>query len=94
MKLENGGYKLTDFEQDTLNTIEKFIEQAENHLDYLKKSKAHFEAMLLDSIDDEESLYDGEYWECEHSPLKRCIYKMDDSGELICIFCGEPEERK
>jgi len=94
MKLENGKYKLSEFEQDTLNTIDKFIEQAENHLEYLRKSKAHFEAVLLESLDTDETLFDGEYWECEKSPLKRCIYKIDDGGEMVCIFCGEPEERK
>lgn len=33
-------------------------------------------------------------WDCENSPVKKCVYDWDDFGDESCIFCGEPEERK
>jgi len=35
------------------------------------------------------------YWECELSPVKKCVYDVDnDEACDECIYCHMPEERK
>lgn len=34
------------------------------------------------------------FWECTASPIGWCVYDYEkDDGEM-CLFCGDPEERK
>ena len=34
-------------------------------------------------------------WDCKSSPFLFCAYNVvEDPAKDLCIFCGEPEERK
>jgi hypothetical protein len=34
-------------------------------------------------------------WECSESPIETCVYDEEkDPAHDICLFCGDPEERK
>ena len=33
-------------------------------------------------------------WDCPSGPLGYCAYTSDRSTHPLCVFCGEPEERK
>ena len=35
------------------------------------------------------------WWDCEHSPVKKCIYDSYNDPMLDhCLICGDPNERK
>lgn len=89
-------YELDKKEKKYLRTLNNKIDLISKVLKNFKKEKHTFEQAVLQKILDEsdyEYIYEGEDWECNLSPLGRCIY-TDQNGEPECIFCGEPEERK
>jgi hypothetical protein len=74
-----------------------------------KKSKPFIRKFIFDNLKDyltnkdieEEKIgcyYEGEWgWDCkgDGNPIDKCVYSMDICLEDdMCVFCGEPEERK
>lgn len=74
--------------------LESSVRKSKDLYNSCKRKYERYERLLINSLPVEVDLYNGEEWDCELSPIGRCIYKIDDCGELTCIFCGEPEERK
>lgn len=91
--VEKDKYELDDVEKMTLKMLKDNTKQARNFYDSCKRKQHKFESMLIQSIDIDKDIYDGDRWDCNLSPLGYCLYS-DDEGEPTCIFCGEPEERK
>lgn len=90
-------YELTYSEKARLSVLNTQIERVEKLTDKLENKRNKLEQDILDEIlqdTDYDSIFEGDYWECELSPLGRCIYTNDECGESVCIFCGESEERK
>lgn len=91
--VEKYKYELDDIESMTLKMLKDSTRQAENFYDGCKRKQHKFEQMLIQNIDKDKNIYDGERWDCNLSPLGYCLYSYE-GGEPTCIFCGEPEERK
>lgn len=91
--IEKIKYELDEIEKMTLKMLKDNTKQARNFYDSCKRKQHKFESMLIQSMDIDKDIYDGDRWDCNLSPLGYCLYS-DDEGEPICIFCGEPEERK
>lgn len=91
--VEKDKYELDEIEKMTLKMLKDNTKQARNFYDSCKRKQHKFESMLIQSIDTDKDIYDGDRWDCNLSPLGYCLYS-DDEGEPTCIFCGEPEERK
>lgn len=87
-------YELDDKEQVVLSMLKHSVKKAKDLYDSCERKYNKYEHLLISSLPIEDTLYDGEYWKCNLSPVGRCIYKIDSSGESVCVFCGEPEERK
>ena len=92
--VEKDKYELDELERMALKMLKDNTKQAEDLYDSCKRKQDRFERMLIQSIDVTKDLYNGEKWDCSLSPLGYCVYEEDECGELTCIFCGEPEERK
>lgn len=91
--VEKDKYELDDLEKMTLKMLKDNTKQAKDFYDSCKRKQRKFECMLVQELDINEEIYDGERWDCNLSPLGYCLYS-DEDGESTCIFCGEPEERK
>ena len=87
-------YELTNTEKKEYTKIKKNIIKYSSLLKNEQDKLKYFENNIINNLNINENLYEGEYWNCCLSPIGRCIYHMDNNGELSCIFCGEPEERK
>lgn len=87
-------WELDPIEKETLSMLKSSVKKSKDLYDSCKRKYERYERLLIGSLPVEEDLYDGEEWDCELSPIGRCIYKIEDCGEPTCIFCGEPEERK
>lgn len=87
-------WELDSTEGETLSMLKNSVKKSKDLYDSCKRKYERYERLLIGSLPVEEDLYDGEEWDCELSPVGRCIYKIEDCGEPTCIFCGEPEERK
>lgn len=87
-------WELDPIEKETLSMLKSSVKKSKDLYDSCKRKYERYESLLIGSLPVEEDLYDGEEWDCELSPIGRCIYKIEDCGEPTCIFCGEPEERK
>lgn len=87
-------WELDSVEKETLSMLESSVKKSKDLYNSCKRKYERYERLLIDSLPVEADLYNGEEWDCELSPIGRCIYKIDDCGELTCIFCGEPEERR
>lgn len=87
-------WELDPIEKETLSMLKSSVKKAKDLYDSCERKYNRYERLLIDSLPIEEDLYDGDEWDCELSPMGRCIYKIDSSGESVCVFCGEPEERK
>lgn len=87
-------WELDPIEKETLSMLKSSVKKSKDLYDSCKRKYERYESLLIGSLPIEEDLYDGEEWDCELSPIGRCIYKVEDCGESTCIFCGEPEERK
>jgi hypothetical protein len=44
-------------------------------------------------VSEDEIGYDNAGWDCEDSPIGKCIYNADYDYEC-CVYCDGPEERK
>lgn len=44
-------------------------------------------------VSEDEIGYDSDGWDCEDSPIGKCIYNADYDYEC-CVYCDGPEERK
>ena len=86
-------YILTKKEKIIYDNLKNRKKELEKELSYIKNKIFDFESNILTKFFPGEDIYDGEYWDCKNSPFNRCIYKYNQ-GDYICIFCGEPEERK
>ena len=87
-------YELDEDEKMAVSMLKSSTRKAEELFDSCKRKEIKYEHMLINKIDFEGPTYDGEHWDCNLSPIGRCIYTTDSCGEYVCIFCGEPEERK
>ena len=87
-------WELDSVEKETLSMLKSSVKKSKDLYDSCKRKYERYERLLIGSLPIEEDLYDSEEWDCELSPIGRCIYKVEDCGESTCIFCGEPEERK
>ena len=87
-------WELDSVEKETLSMLKSSVKKSKDLYDSCKRKYERYERLLIGSLPIEEDLYNGEEWDCELSPIGRCIYKVEDCGESTCIFCGEPEERK
>ena len=88
-------YELNDLEKMTLKMLKNSTEQAKNLYDSCKRKQNKFEDLLIQRINTNKEIYHGDKWDCNLSPLGYCLYEYDEcGGDYICIFCGEPEERK
>lgn len=87
-------WELDSVEKETLSMLESSVRKSKDLYNSCKRKYERYERLLIDSLPVEVDLYNGEEWDCELSPIGRCIYKIDNCGELTCIFCGEPEERR
>lgn len=94
---EKTKYELSENERLVLKMFKDDVKKAKHFLDSAERKLSKYEHILVNSIEDlhDADLYQGDEWECELSPIGRCIYKLDEYGnEYECVFCGEPEERK
>lgn len=91
--VEKYKYELDDMEKMVLKMLKDNTRQAKKFYDSCERKQSRFEHMLIQNIDIDKNIYDGDRWDCNLSPLGYCLYS-DDEGEPTCIFCGEPEERK
>lgn len=87
-------WELDPLERETLSMLKSSVKKSKDLYDSCKRKYNRYESLLISSLPIEEDLYDGDDWHCELSPIGRCVYKIDSSGESVCVFCGEPEERK
>lgn len=87
-------WELDSIEKETLSMLKSSVKKTKDLYDSCERKYNRYERLLIDSLPIEEDLYDGDEWDCELSPIGKCIYKIDSSGESVCVFCGEPEERK
>lgn len=92
--VEKDKYELDELEKMTLKMLKDNVKQAKDFYDSCKRKQSRFESMLIQRINTDKEIYDGDRWDCNLSPLGYCLYSYDESGEPCCIFCGEPEERK
>lgn len=92
--VEKDKYELDNLEKMTLKMLKDSTKQAKDLYDSCKRKQHKFEDMLIQNIDIDKDIYNGDKWDCNFSPLGYCLYSYDESGEPCCIFCGEPEERK
>lgn len=83
-------YELDNMERTTLSMLKDTEKQLYELHNSAKRKRERYESMLLEQFED---CYNGDYNECKLSPLNRCLYKFD-GNDYVCIFCGEPEERK
>ena len=91
--VEKDKYELNDLEKMTFKMLKDNTRQAKDFYDSCKRKQNKFESLLIQSLDIDKDLYDGDRWDCNLSPLGYCLYEYDE-GEYCCVFCGEPEERK
>lgn len=87
-------YELDKEEKDVLSMLKNNIEQLEKLLDSSKRKYNRYKTTLINKLDIQDELYKGDFNICNLSPFNHCIYKLDESNELVCVFCGEPEDRK
>ena len=87
-------YELEEDEKETLQMLKNTMNQAEQLYDSWKRKYHKYETTLIEKLDIDVNIYEGDYWECKLSPVGRCLYTEDFYGESVCVFCGEPEERK
>lgn len=92
--VEKDKYELDELEKITMKMLKDNTKQAKDFYDSCKRKQNKFESLLIQSLDIDKDLYGGDRWDCNLSPLGYCIYEEDECGESVCIFCGEPEERK
>ena len=92
--VEKDKYELSELEKITLKMLKDNTRQAKDFYDSCKRKQNKFESLLIQSLDIDKDLYNGDRWDCNLSPLGYCIYEEDECGESVCVFCGEPEERK
>lgn len=87
-------WELDSTEGETLSMLKNSIKKSKDLYDSCKRKYERYEHLLVGSLPIEDKVFEGERHKCNLSPIGRCIYKEDASGEYECVFCGEPEERK
>lgn len=87
-------WELDPIEKETLSMLKSSVKKAKDLYDSCKRKYERYEHLLLVSLPIDDKIFEGERHKCNLSPIGRCIYKEDSSGEYECIFCGEPEERR
>lgn len=54
-----------------------------------------WQTVLKSLFPDREHLSSATFWDCPTSPIKHCVYDLDeDPCEDECLYCGDPRERK
>lgn len=91
-------FKMDKTEESTLQMFKSSEEQAKDLLDSAKRKRKRYERFLLEKCCkdlgiDVDDVLEGDIWDCHLSPFGHCLYHYVD-GDLECIFCGQPEERK
>lgn len=84
-------------ERDALKMFKSSTEKARDLYDSCLRKEKRFKNILLEAACSSLGIYDvfeGEKWKCDLSPFGHCVYHSDESGESVCVFCGQPEERK
>lgn len=87
-------WELDSIEKETLSMLKSSVKKAKDLYDSCERKYERYEHLLLGSLPIDDKIFEGERHKCNLSPIGRCIYKEDSSGEYECIFCGEPEERR
>lgn len=87
-------WELDSTEGETLSMLKNSVKKSKDLYDSCKRKYERYEHLLLGSLPIDDKIFEGERHKCNLSPIGRCIYKEDSSGEYECIFCGEPEERR
>lgn len=87
-------WELDSTEGETLSMLKNSVKKSKDLYDSCKRKYERYEHLLVGSLPIEDKVFEGERHKCNLSPIGRCIYKEDASGEYECVFCGEPEERK
>ena len=87
-------WELDPIEKEVLSMLKNSVKKSKDVYDSCERKYNKYLKLLISKLPTEKELYDGDSWDCNLSPIGKCVYKQDDSGEFVCIFCGEPEERK
>lgn len=87
-------WELDSTKGETLSMLKNSVKKSKDLYDSCKRKYERYEHLLLGSLPIDDKIFEGERHKCNLSPIGRCIYKEDSSGEYECIFCGEPEERR
>jgi hypothetical protein len=53
----------------------------------------HIAKLINKPVSEDEIGYDDDGWDCDDSPIGKCIYNSDYDYEC-CVYCDGPEERK
>ena len=65
------------------------LDDAENEL-----LKSYGDVLRERGLDPDNTVVPGS-WDCEESPVGKCVYDFyEDPARDCCLFCGDPEERK
>lgn len=87
-------WELDSVEKEILSMLKSSVKKSKDVYDSCERKYNRYIRLLLNQLPIKDELYDGNFWKCDLSPIGRCVYKQDNSGEFVCVFCGEPEERK
>lgn len=89
-------WELDDEERAVLQMLKSSVEQAKDIYDSALRKQRRYENILIQKVCDEMKIDACDIFlsnnKCDLSPIGKCAYDCD--CEPICIFCGEPEERK
>lgn len=91
--VEKDKYELDEEEKLTYKMFKDSTKKAKDIYESCKRKEEKYKSILLSKIDTDEEIYGGEDWDCNLSPIGKCLYHFD-GNEYSCIFCGESEERK
>lgn len=89
-------YEFNKDELDEYKRLKKMTLRMQRVYEKCREKENDYYRKLINKIAKEfpdKHLCGGDKWECWLSPIGHCVYE-NDGDECICIFCGEPEERK
>lgn len=95
--LEVDKYELDSVENDALKMFKSSTEKAKDLYDSCLRKEKRYKSLLLEEVCNllgKDDIFEGEKWKCDLSPFGHCVYHSNESGESVCVFCREPEERK
>lgn len=93
-------YELDVLENATISMLKANIKQSKDIYQSSIRKYNRYEKLLIENlkhdlgISDDTYIYTDSGSKCNLSPFNSCCYKLDDGGEFVCIFCGEPSEKK